>query len=369
MNTIKVHTILKKVANEHSSLHNICGGEFLRAINDLYITTEGMMDNEVAKSCLQYFADVNNIDWKDAVEYLYYIMAEAFPKFFEDNSVGLDWTTLYAESNDAYGKFLQIKGNEKYASKRLFELFCARANLNVEDCIRESVMDAYGWKRVIKALSMYVIEEYLSVEERYENIDEAANNTEVEDDEIPQSELMDVEETSTEPYESSVSSIGIVEDSKLEAELQDETKTSEINQLSEVLEKYGNKAEKAICIDDDTEQIFRSRKEMSMILEIKYGSITNFYRGQREYCKSKKNGKKYKFERIFPKEQEKTLMVDAKTKEIVKSYKKTTEASQEWGINYDRLQGVLGNKTSDHHIIDGYEWWRESDFYRHYKVA
>ena len=36
----------------------MCGGTFLKAIYDLYVTTEGVMDNEVAKSFLQLFADV-----------------------------------------------------------------------------------------------------------------------------------------------------------------------------------------------------------------------------------------------------------------------------------------------------------------------
>lgn len=60
-------------------------------------------------------------------------------------------------------------------------------------------------------------------------------------------------------------------------------------------------------------------------------------------------------------------MVDATTKEIVKYYTNTTDASREWGIDYNRLQGVLGNKTSEHHLIDGYEWWKESDYAKQYK--
>lgn len=371
-------TILEKVANEHSFLHNMCGGTFLKAIYDLYVTTEGVMDNEVAKSFLQLFADVNDIDWKDAVEYLYYIMTEAFPKFYEENSICMKWESISSESNDAYGNFLKIKDNKKYASKQLFELFCARANINVEDCIREFVMDAYGWKRVIKALAMYVIEEYLSVEDRFEDMDEVGTNTEVDDSKIPQSRIKDIEESTTNVDGSSMYSVATEEQNKDSAietleesismsELQGEAITSEIIPSSEVLGKYGMKAEKAICIDDGTSKILYSRKDMSTELGICYGCITNFYRGQRCYCKSKKNGKKYKFERMLPKKQEKTLMVDATTKEIVKYYTNTTDASREWGIDYNRLQGVLGNKTSEHHLIDGYEWWKESDYAKQYK--
>ena len=294
-------TILEKVANEHSFLHNMCGGTFLKAIYDLYVTTEGVMDNEVAKSFLQLFADVNDIDWKDAVEYLYYIMTEAFPKFYEENSICMKWESISSESNDAYGNFLKIKDNKKYASKQLFELFCARANINVEDCIREFVMDAYGWKRVIKALAMYVIEEYLSVEDRFEDMDEVGTNTEVDDSKIPQSRIKDIEESTTNVDGSSMYSVATEEQNKDSAietleesismsEQQGEAITSEIIPSSEVLGKYGMKAEKAICIDDGTSKIFYSRKDMSTELGICYGCITNFYRGQRCYCKSKKNG-------------------------------------------------------------------------------
>ena len=374
----KVLTILEKVANEHSYLHNMCGGAFLKAIYDLYITTEGVMDNKVAKSFLQLFADVNDIDWNYAVEYLYYMMTEAFPSFYEENSFFLKWDSLSSESNDAYGKFLKIKDNKKYASKQLFELFCARANINVEDCIREFVMDAYGWQRVIKALAMYVIEEYLSVEERYEDMDEVANNKEVDDSETPQLEVMDIEESSTNVDGTSMysvtaegqkknSSIETLEESVAMSEQQYEAITSKIILSSEVLEKYGMKAEKAICIDDGTSKIFYSRKDMSTELGICYGCITNFYRGQRCYCKSKKNGKKYKFERMLPKKQEKTLMIDAITKKILRSYKNTIDASREWDINYNILQCVLGNKTPEHHFIEGYEWWKESDYIKQYK--
>lgn len=372
----KVLTILEKVANEHSYLHNMCGGAFLKAIYDLYITTEGVMDNKVAKSFLQLFADVNDIDWNYAVEYLYYMMTEAFPSFFEENSICLKWDSLSSESNDAYGKFLKIKDNKKYASKQLFKLFCARANINVEDCIREFVMDAYGWQRVIKALAMYVIEEYLSVEERYEDMDEVVNNTEVVDSETPQLEVMDIEKNSTNVDGTSMYSVAAEEkkkDSSIEIleesipEQQDDTITSETIPSSEVLEKYGMKAEKAICIDDGTSKIFYSRKEMSSELGICYGGITNFYRGQRGFCISKKDGKKYKFERIVPKKQEKTLMVDATTKKVLRSYNNTIDASREWDINYNRLQCVLGNKTPEHHFIEGYEWWKESDYIKQYK--
>lgn len=336
------NTILDKVANEHTYLHNICGYGFLKAMYDLFHTTDGDMDNDCAKSFMKFFAEMNDIQWEDAVEYLYYIMVEAIPKFYENNSGDLDWSSINPESNYAYKKFLEIKGNEKYAGKALFELFCKRANIDMEDSVREAVIDAYGWKRVLKTIVTFVIEEYLSVEERYE-----------------ESEVLPYEDVVSDEIETPSESVKEHKDvGSVEVAITDE------------LGKYGKKAVKAICIEDGTELVFSTRTEMAKELGIGYGCITNCLRGQRNSCRSKKDGKKYKFERLGKnKKHGKTLMVDSATKKIVRTYSKATDASKEWGINYDKLQGILKNATPEHHLYEGYEWWRESDYNKQYKVA
>lgn len=360
-NMKQTNTILEKVANEHTYLHTICGGDFLKAIYDLFNCTEGVMDNECAKSFLQLFAEVNDIMWEDAVEYLYYIMEEAFPKFSNKNNENLDidWVGLCSDKDSVIGKFLRIKGNEKYASKRLIELFCNRASIDIEDFLKESVMDAYGWKRVIKAVVMYVIEEYLSVEERYEDV-----------------ELVESEEATAEESELSIPSPVDVE-TKESPILVEETESFEVTELpmvdvaitpSEESEVYGKKAVKAICLDDGTETTYKSISEVAKALGIKPCTVSNFKRGKKEYCRSKTTKKKYKFE-FFDEEKGKILMVEPSTKEVLETYNKATDASRVWGINYDTLQGKLKNKNPEFHKLDGYEWWREKDYFEQYAAA
>lgn len=360
-NMKQTNTILEKVANEHTYLHTICGGDFLKAIYDLFNCTEGVMDNECAKSFLQLFAEVNDIMWEDAVEYLYYIMEEAFPKFSNNNkeNLDIDWVGLRSDKDSVIGKFLRIKGNEKYASKRLIELFCKRASIDIEDFLKESVMDAYGWKRVIKAVVMYVIEEYLSVEERYEDV-----------------ELVESEESTAEESELSIPSPVDVE-TKESPILVEETESFEVTELpmvdvaitpSEESEVYGKKAVKAVCLDDGTETMFKSIGEVAKVLGIKSCTVSNFKKGKKEYCRSKITKKKYKFV-FFDEDKGKILMVEPSTKEVLESYSKATDASRKWGLNYDTLQGKLKCKCPESHFLDGYEWWREKDYKEQYAAA
>lgn len=331
-------TILDKVANEYAYLHCLCGGDFLKAIYDLFNCTEGVMDNECAKSFLQCFAETNNILWKDAVSYLYYMMKEAFPKFSEFNREDLDWSKLCcSESDSDMGKFMKIAGNEKYASKKLYETFCKRANIDTDDCVKESVIDAYGWKRVVHGLVLYVIEEHLSVEERYEDAD------------LEETETFEIAEPPM---------------TEVTADVVAEVDTAPTEQIVE----YGKRAVKAICLDDGTEVIYKSISEVAKALGIKSCTVSNFKRGKKEYCRGKTTKKKYKFE-FFDGDKGKILMVEPKTKEIVASYNKATEASKKWGLSYDTLQGKLKNRNPEFHELSGYEWWREKDYYKLYKAA
>ena len=354
----QTNTILDKVANEHTYLHSLCGGQFLKAIYDLFNCTEGVMDNDCAKSFLQLFAEVNDIMWEDAVEYLYFIMEEAFPKFCNNNNEDLDWVKLCSNNSNDMGKFMKIKGNEKYASKRLLELFCKRASIDVEDFLKESIMDAYGWKRVIKAVVMYVIEEYISVEERYMD-----------------AELVESEETTAKEAELSTP-LPVEEETTESPILVEEAETFEDTELpmadvatatSEDSEVYGKKAVKAICLDDGTETIFKSISEVAKAFGIDSSTVSNFKRGK-TYCKNKKNKKKYKFV-FFDEDKGRILMVEPSTKEILESYNKATEASRKWELNYDALQGKLKNKNPEFHLLGGYEWWREKDYNEQYSAA
>lgn len=356
------NTILDKVANEHTYLHSLCGGDFLKAIYDLFNCTEGVMDSECAKSFLQCFAEANNILWEDAVAYLYYIMKEAFPKFSKFNKEDLDWSKLCLECEGDMGKFMKIAGNEKYASKKLYETFCKRAHIDIEDCVKESVMDAYGWKRVIIGLGIYVIEEYLSVEERYEDgdLEEAEESPTIESE-------LSISLPTEEPFDSSV--------------LDEDTETFETSEPpmvevaadvttipTEGLVAYGKKAVKAVCLDDGTETIYKSISEVAKALGIKPCTVSNFKGGKKEYCRSKATKKKYKFE-FFDEGKGKILMVEPSTKKILETYNKATDVSKVWGINYDTLQGKLKNKNPEFHQLDGYEWWREKDYFEQYAAA
>lgn len=339
-------TILNKIANEYDHLHCICGKGFLKAIYDLYYITEGLMDDADAKSFLQLFADANDIMWSDAVEYLYCIMKESLPNFYEKNSVGLDWDVICPKGNDAYSKFLSIKGNQKYASKPLFELFCRRANIDVECCVRESVMDAYGWCRVISTIVLFVIEEYISVEERYENASDVISDV---DEVDAKAEIMEAEEHPS------------------KEEQKDANSREKDLTAKEIREMYGKRAVKAICLDDGSLRYYKSIGDVAKDFGIKSCTVSNFKKGK-GYCRNKKNKKKYIFE-FFEEDYGKTLMVDTHTKEIIDSYNKITDACKKWGFKYDKLHSVLSNKTSEHHLYQGYEWWREFDYNQKYKVA
>lgn len=345
----KGNTVLERVASRCDYLHALCGGEFLKAIYDLVNVTEGKVGEDVAKDFIQFFAEENEIQWEDAVEYLYQIMVEAKPDFCENFSSMLDWKNICLSDKAVAGEFVNIKGNEKYASKRLYELFCKRAGMDREMSTSEFLLDAYGWNNVAWLLVNFVIEEYLLVEERYEETEVAATTVE---DEVEDTECL---ETST---------------PEVTEEEPEEVAPTELVAKEETITTYGERAVKAICISDGTTHIFNSRNEVAKALAISYGNITNAIRGQRKSCISKKDKKKYRFELLFPKKAKTvTLMVDAATKKVLKRYDKATDASREWDLNYDRLQGTLKNKTPEHHLLEGYEWWTESDYNKYYQAA
>lgn len=359
------NTILDKVANEHNYLESDWWDGFLKAIYDLYYTTEGVLGgNDCAKSLVHLFAEKNDIPWEFAVKHLYCYIREVVGDFYERYSKKIDWVKLCSDEKHTVGKFIKIKGNEKYASRELFEQFCKRDQIDIEDYVCESLLDSYGWTHVVWIIVFNVIEEYLSVEERYENIEDDSQENE------PEIANMGHLDTKTEVFEIVTSIEEEYSESSEEATevTVKEIETSETIPSTEDGKVYGKKAVKAICLDDGIETIYKSISEVAKALGIKPCTVSNFKSGKKEYCRSKTTKKKYKFE-FFDEDKGKILMVEPSTKKILETYNKATDVSRVWGINYDTLQGKLKNKNPEFHQLDGYEWWRECDYKKQYAAA
>jgi len=184
--------IVRKLENEYPVLNSVIDGTFfLKEVYNTYYNALGghVKNSQASKELLGSLSEENDMRWEDIVTYLYIMLENYIPGFYQKYYESLDWEGI-CKSDEKINKFLKTYKPNWKNYKRLYKLVLLNEGKKEEDFLMEYILESYGWDNVVKD-SICLFEEYLRTDS--EEVSQELNLVECTPTDIEDSEENNIE--------------------------------------------------------------------------------------------------------------------------------------------------------------------------------